>query len=363
MGTRQSNLRAVAVALAVAGAAGAAQAAEGFQVRYNLAGTLGAELFAPAQQQGWIGGVVRSDVRIDKVTGPDGGPLLRTVPGGTLAAPAALQPTYPANVVQVATTGRLTQYNLLLSHLSEQRVAGGQVAIGLNLPYVRHKSQSTQASGPTPALSFQPAVGPGVRAATSQAFGGLYQSQLAALGAAESGQVEGVGDLELLAGWLRRTAPLRLLVGASLVVPTGRFDAAPGPDVSLGNFYTLRPVVQGVWRPSPEVSLGGRLTYGISTRNDDTGVRSGNWLGLEAAIGHVTPVGVLGLHGVLVQQVQDDSGGAWGGNRLRASHLGAFHTARIEVIDASLSVQAMATLDSRNARHGRYLQLRLTRAF
>ena len=355
------TLRSLALACAVV--AGPAGAAEGFQVRYNLAGTLGGELFAPVDLRGVAVGLVRSDARLDKITGPDGGVVRLNLPGGTLPAPAAQNPTFPATSPQVDATGELTQYNLLLARITPAERGDERWVVGLNLPYAARKAQKSRVSGPTPALSFQPTVGPALRAGAGATFNTLYQGQLAALGTAESTAVEGVGDVELQFGWMRRTEPLRLQAGASLVVPTGRFDPAAGTDISLGKFYTLRPVVQAVWLPSPEVSLGGRMTYGISNRNDDTGVRGGNWLSLEGAAGGLTRWGALGLQGIHVQQVQDDSGSPRGGNRLRASHLGVFYSAQIPVIETGLSVNYMATTDSRNARHGRYLQVRLARLF
>lgn len=351
------------LALAAAFAAGPALAAEGFQVRYNLTGTLGGELFAPANLQDVVIGLVRSEARLDKITGPDGGALRLTVRGGTLPAPAAQDPTYPATTVSVDTTGELAQYSLLLARIMPAERSDERWVVGLNLPYAARKAQKTRLDGPTPPLVFQPTVGPALRTAATASFNNLYQGQLAALGGAESTSVEGVGDIELQAGWMRRTEPLRLQAGASLVVPTGRYDPAAGTDLSLGKFYTLRPMVQAVWLPSRSVSLGGRLTYGVSNRNGETGVRSGNWLSLEGAAGGLTPWGAMGLQGLHVQQIQDDSGGTRGGNRLRASHLGVFYSAPIPVIDARLSVNYMATTDSRNARHGRFLQVRLARIF
>lgn len=346
------------LALVLVAGAGAAQAAEGFQVRYNLAGTLGIELFAPTQLQGWVGTVVRTDARTSKVTSPDGGTLTQAVPGGSITSMAGTT-TYAANTVQVRSTGSLTQYNLLLAYITPQRFEGGQLAFAVNIPYAAKKTQSTTVSGRNPN-----AVLNGVTNVTNSAnFTNFYQGRLAALGAADSGEVDGVGDVELQAGWLHRTDTLRWQVGASLVMPTGSYSRAAGPDVSLGNFYTLRPVAQVVWLPQPAVSLAGRLTYGISSRNSDSQVRGGNWVSLEGAAGWRSPIGVLGLHTVMVRQVQDDSGNAWGPSRYRADHAGVFYTVPIAPLDAVLSTQYMSTLSSRNARHGHYFQLRLARAF
>lgn len=346
------------VALALAVGAPAAQAAEGFQVRYNLAGTLSAELFAPVEVQGWVGTISRSDARTDKVTGPDGGPLTQTLPGGSVTTMAGTT-VYAANPVQVAGAGSLTQYNVLLAYVTPQRFAGGRLGFAVNFPYIAKKVQTTKVTGRNPN-----AVLNGVTNVTNTpTFTTFYQGRLAALGTADSGEVDGVGDVDVQAGWVHRTETVRWLVGASLVIPTGSYSRASGPDVSLGNFYTLRPAVQVVWLPRPDVSLGGRVTYGISSRNSDTHVRSGNWAGLEGSAGWRTPVGVVGLHGIMARQVQDDSGNTWGPSRYRADHAGLFYVARIESIGATLSTQYMKTLSSRNARHGRYLQIRLAHAF
>lgn len=346
------------MALVLAAGAGAGQAAEGFQVRYNLAGTLGIELFAPVNQQGWVGSIVRSDARTDRVTGPDGGTLSLVVPGGTITAPGATT-VYSANTVQVRSSGSLTQYNVLLAYVTPQRFWDGRLGFAVNVPYVAKKTQSTQVSGPN-----ANAVRNGVTNVTNTpAFTSFYQGRLAALGAGDSGEVNGVGDVELQAGWLHRTETLRWQAGASLIMPTGSYNPAPGPDVSLGNFYTLRPAAQVIWLPRPDVSLAGRVTYGISSRNSDSQVRSGNWVSLESAAGWRSPIGVIGLHGVMVRQVQDDSGNLWGTSRYRADHAGVFYATRIDPIASMVSAQYMTTLSSRNARDGRYLQLRLTRTF
>lgn len=344
-----------------------AYAAEGFQVRYNLAGTLGGEMFAAPDHSGWIGGLVYSDARVRKVTGDNGEPLTQALPGGTLPLPAptppALYPTYGASSAQADVRGRLQQLNLLLAYVTEERCGAGRLAFALNLPYAVRKTQDTTLSAPTPALSFAPALPGPARAAAAAQFNTQFQGALTAAGAADSGEVSGLGDIELQAGWLHTREGLRVLAAASLVLPTGSYDSARGPDVSLGSFYTLRPALQVTWLPAANLSLSGRLTAGFSTRNQDTQVRGGNWLGLEAAAGLRTAYGIFGLQTLHVQQIQDDSGNPQGASRLRATHAGAFYTVRVPAIDAALTVQYMGALQTRNARHGEYLQLRLSRAF
>lgn len=355
------DLRAVstflAFAFAVAGA-GSARAAEGFQVRYNLTGTLGAEMFAPVDQQGWAGSIVRSDARVKKVTGPDGGPLTAVNPAGSFVVNPVgpVVASYGASLTTLASSGRLVQYNALLAYVTPDTFSGGRLALAANVPYVSSKTQASSITAATPTLA--PAF-----SAAQPAFNTYYQGTLTTRSAADSGEVQGVGDIELQAAWLRREERLRVLVGASLVMPTGSYNPAAGPDVSLGKFYTLRPAAQVVWLPQPDWTLGARITYGISSRNQDSHVRSGNWISLEGASGWRTPYGVFGLHSVLVRQVQDDGGGNWGGNRIRSNNLGAYYTTPFAPLDATVSVQYMKTLESRNAKHGDYLQVRLTRTF
>lgn len=355
----ERSRRSIHLAAAMVLAAGSgAQAAEGFQVRYNLSGALGAEMFAPIDQQGWAGSIIRSDARVEKVTGPDGGPLTAVNPAGSNPAGTIV---YGASLATLASSGRLAQYNALMAYITPETFSGGRLALAVNIPYISKKTQSSTVTAATPAATL---AGGGSLTPTQQAgFNSYYQGLLASRSAADSGEVDGVGDIELQAGWLRREAHLRVLLGASLVMPTGSYNPAPGPDVSLGKFYTLRPAAQVVWLPQPDWSLGARLTYGISSRNQDSQVRSGNWISLEGACGWRTPYGVLGLHSVLVRQVQDDSGGPWGGNRIRSNNVGAYYTYRVTPLATAFTVQYMKTIESRNAKHGDYLQLRLTRAF
>lgn len=344
-----------------------ARAAEGFQVRYNFAGTLGGEIFAPPDQQGLVMAVVLTESEITRVTGPDGQALARTVPGGTVPlpapAPAALYPTYAPSTVEVDGSGRDTRWNLLAYYIGRDRYAGGRLAFGLNLPYVARRTQASSATGTTPTLQWSPAVPPATRSATQAQFDSRYQASLASAAGLGSGEVSGLGDIELQAAWLHSAERLRWLAGASLVLPTGDYDPATGPDVSLGRFYTLRPAVQLTWQATPEVALASRLTLGINSRNRDTDVRSGNWASLEAAAGWRTPVGVVGLHGIRMQQVQDDSNNPWGPSRFRMTTVGAFFTTRVPVIEAVLTLQYMAATASENAKHGRFSQLRLSKQF
>ncbi len=83
-------MKLVPVCLAVfAGlACSAVHAAEGFEVRYNLAGSLGGEMFAPPDRAGFGVGLAATYVHVDKVSGADGKDISVSQPGGTVRLPA-----------------------------------------------------------------------------------------------------------------------------------------------------------------------------------------------------------------------------------------------------------------------------------
>ena len=259
--------------------AGLAQAAEGFEPRYNVAGSLGGELFVPPEQSGWIGGIAATEIKINKITGNDGMPFTTTIPGGSVPlpapTPAALYPSYGASTAHVDGTGTMTQANLLLGYLTPERFGGGRLAFLFNLPYAR-KKQNIQTSAATPALNWNPAVPAPVQAAVTTQFNTQYQSAISAQAASETGEVTGIGDAELQAGWLYAEKNVAVLADVSVVLPTGRYDAGAGPDIGTGNFYTLRPAIQASYRPTPNIGLAGKVTLGLNTRNRDNDLRSGN---------------------------------------------------------------------------------------
>ncbi len=341
----------------------AIQAAEGFQVRYNLAGTLGAEMFNPDRGSGFWGGLTWTEGRIRKVTGNDGEPLRLGIPSGLVPLPPpAPAATYPPSQALVDGTGRLQQANLRFGWVA----AGSgpdRLAFGVNLPYVHRKSQQTRLSGAAPDLAFAPGVPQPLRAAATAQWRNQYAQGLDARSALESGEVSGWGDLELQAAWVRNTERLRLVASAAWVLPTGGYDPAAGPDVSLGNFHTLRPAVEASWAATSVVRVGGRATLGLNTRNRDNDQRSGHWAGLEVAGGWQMGWGVLGVQVLRVQQFRDDEGGALGANRYSNTAAGAFLATPVPVLDATISLQHTASITSRNARHGQFTQVRLSRRF
>ncbi|MFM2111368.1 MAG: hypothetical protein RLZZ271_28 [Pseudomonadota bacterium] len=331
---------------------GLGHAADGFHVRYSLYGGAGAGIFSQPGKPGWTGGVSYSYSDITALSGPDGG-IMTTSTAADAVAPGI---TYPANPVKVHATGFSSVATLGVSYGLESPVGGGRLVLGLSTGYGR-KSQQIRASANTPVLS--PLQG----ALVTAGFNAQYQAGIAALAAAETAAEEGPTDSDINLNWHHPMGEGRLTYGLSLIVPTGKYSTSAGPHVGFGSYYTLRPSVQAVVFSSPSWGHAAKLTLGLSTVNRDTHVRSGHWAAVEMASSYMTRLGPVGLQLLRVQQFRDDSGGSWGANRLVMTNAGVFWATKLPVLDAGLSLNGMTTLNSRNAKAGRYYQLRLSKSF
>jgi hypothetical protein len=334
----------------LAGALTGAHAAEGFEPRYNLAGSLGGEIFAPPDQTGWAVGMALTRVPVRRVTGDDGKDLVLPVAGGQLAVPGLpgpLQPSFGAGSATVHGYGSMTRTDLGIGYLSTEQYGGGRLVFALDVPFLR-KDQHIGVSGATPALSWPGPVPAAVQAGVAGQFQAQYQDTL-----------HGVGDAELMAGLQYVGERLRVLGGAALVLPTGKYGADPQPDAGTGNFRTLRPALQVAYLPTSHIALGAKVSLGLNSRNRDNQLRSGNWFGLELAAGYMTPIGVVGVHALRVQQYQDDDHNPFGASRFRSTNAGVFFTTRLPVVDAIMTLQYVDATASRNAKHGSLTQLRL----
>src|SRR5471032_2351863 len=183
--TRSIPLALAAISAFSALAGGSAGAAEGFEPRYNMAGSLGGELFAPPDQAGWAGVLAATRIRVDQVTGDDGNKLSQQIPGGVVplpGAPSALYPSYAGNRAVIDGTGVLTSWDLVLAYLTPEQYGGGRLAFALDLPYAR-KQQDIVANAATPVLQWNQGVQPAMQAAVQGQFGAQYQGALSDLGA------------------------------------------------------------------------------------------------------------------------------------------------------------------------------------
>jgi hypothetical protein len=346
--------------------AGIASAAEGFEPRYNLAGSLGGEMFAPPDQTGWLVGWAVTQIKVSQVTGNDGKAMKQPIPGGVVPLPAplppALNPSYGPGVAVIKGTGTMTRSDLVSGYLSPEEIGGGRFAFVIDIPVAR-KNQSIVPGASTPSLAWPPNTPGPIQSAVQGQFGDQYQAALREQGANSSGKISGIGDVELMAGWQYVTDKLRVLGGAALVLPTGKYNADPKPDIGSGNFYTFRPAIQVAWLPTPKLAFAAKYSLGLNTRNKDNQLRSGNWMGLETSAGYMTPIGVFGLHAIRLQQYQDDDNNPLGPSRIRSTNAGAFFTTLVPGINAALTIQYIATLSSRNAKDATFTQARLIKVF
>lgn len=347
----------------------AALAAEDFRVRYNLAGSIGGEIFSPQTSSGWIGALAYTNIDARKVTGDDGNKLSITTPAGKISlpapTPAAVFPAYDANRVALQTSGHANVTALALAYITEERFAGGQIIFGALLPFAQSASD-VLAIAPSPTLNWPRPTQPddATKAVVQSRFGTRYQADLSEQAALESGNIAGIGDIELAAGWLLKDGPWKVRAGAAWVLPTGAYSAASRPNVGFGNYHTLRPEVQATYLPSEKIALSGKLIMGFNTRNKDNQLKSGDWFGLEAAAGYMTPIGPVGLHGMHVKQYQDDQNNLmFGSSRLALTGIGAFFTTKLPIINTTVTLQHMVTTHSRNARHSNFSQLRIVQLF
>jgi hypothetical protein len=345
---------------------GLAEAAEGFEPRYNLAGSLGGEIFAPPDQTGWAAGLAETHIHVDKVSGGDGRTLTQPIPGGAVplpaSMPAGLAPSYDAKVAQVPAYGSMDRWDLALAYFSQDTYANGRFLFVADLP-MASKRQIVAPQAATPSLRWNAAAPDALRGAVQPQFDAQYQGALAAQGSAMSGDVRGLGDVELTAAWQRIGEQWRVLAGAGVVLPTGKYGADPGPDIGTGRFKTLRPGVQLAYLPTPKLAIAVKVSLGLNTRNRDNQLRSGNWAGLEMAAGYMTPVGVVGVHAIRVQQYQDDDNNPLGPTRFRSTNAGAFFTTMVPRLDAALTLQSVTTRASRYAKAGSFTQARLIKTF
>ena len=346
-----------------------ALAADGFSLRHNMTGGLGAEMFSVSTTPGWSGVLSYAHTSIDRVTGDDGQLLRTTVPAGSVkigATANALQdPTYPAQAVGVAVTGSQKVFTLALTRTSEDLTAGGRWQLSAIVPYGT-KSLQVKPVNSIPALTW-PSTSSLSGSAQNSVFAGsfspVYQAGINQLASSESGGVSGWGDAEFTAQWVKSDASSRLVLGAGLIVPTGRYSAISGPDIGSGNYYTFKPSAIYVHRWEGKYAAGARVAYGMNTTNRDNQVRSGNFAGLELAASALTAVGSIGVHWMHAQQTQDDTGGKWGANRYRHSTAGLSFATLIPNTHWGLSVQTSRTLSSRNAQEGGFIQIKLGRSF
>ena len=355
-----------------------AQAAESYKLRQAPVGAFGGEIAASADNPGFFGTASLTQLQIYKIADANGNNVAPAA-----IAPIQLNPALPYKVTfptgSLAFNQDQTQLNLVGGYLTEGKYGDGHVAFAINVPFIQQKRTFvvTQPAGTlTPAATTPPlsaAIVGQLNAGAAQA-NALVQAKVLAAGANQNLETSGVGDTELSTVWIRHVDRLKVAAGVSLFVPTGSYDKNRGPNPGFGNFYTLRPGVAVTYNLNPKhsdeswdsgVTIAGRVSYGLNTRNKDTDYKSGNFIYSEGGIVKVRGDWAYGLNVFAIQQISDDtgSGATLGGNRYKTNGVGPFVSFKLPGKDAGFNLQYSDNFGGRNAIVAKSLQLRFVKAW
>ena len=354
------------------------QAAESYKLRQAPVGAFGGEIAASADNPGFFGTASLTQLQIYKIADANGNQVAPAA-----IAPIQLNPALPYKVAfptgSLAFNQDQTQLNLVGGYLTEGKYGDGHVAFAINVPFIQQKRTFvvTQPAGTlTPAATTPPlsaAIVGQLNAGAAQA-NALVQAKVLAAGANQNLETSGVGDTELSTVWVRHADRLKVAAGVSLFVPTGSYDKNRGPNPGFGNFYTLRPGVAVTYNLNPKhsdetwdsgVTIAGRVSYGMNTRNKDTDYKSGNFIYSEGGIVKVRGDWAYGVNVFSIQQISDDtgSGATLGGNRYKTNGVGPFVSFKLPGKDAGFNLQYSDNFGGRNAIVAKSLQLRFVKAW
>ena len=355
-----------------------AQAAESYKLRQAPVGAFGGEIAASADKPGFFGTASLTNLQIYSIADAAGNDVAPPA-----ISPIQLNPALPYKVAfpagKLAFNQDQTQLNLVGGYLTESTYGNGHVAFAINLPFIQQKRTYvvTQPAGTLTPAATVPPLSPAIVAqlnAGTAAANAQVQARIAAASAIQNLEVSGMGDTELSTVWVRHADRLKVAAGVSLFVPTGSYDKNRGPNPGFGNFYTLRPGVAVTYNLNPKhtdaswdagVTIAGRVSYGINTRNKDTDYKSGNFIYAEGGIVKVNGNWAYGVNLLSTQQISDDTGTGVlaGGNRYKTNGFGPFVSFKLPGKDAGVNLQYSDNFGGRNAIVVKSLQARFVKAW
>ncbi len=272
-----------AIVLAVAAASGAMAAENGLQ-RYSP-GIGGSDMTSPLVP-GWYVQMPMVSYHASKVKGDDGQQATSPTPAGSAGLPN-LRSAISIDADTFALQPRVT-------YLGTSHFLGANVGFTAMLPLVRrHATFGATPLYPTgtPAM-VQGLVTPGIQAQVS----------------AQSGSVDGIGDVEVspILHW-EIGDHQAVTMAPTLVLPTGDYVATRRLNPGYGNFFTFRPSVQYAFI-GDGWDVGARFVLSFNTRNKDNGYQSGNIANVDwQAMRFVSDDVRVGLQGYFVRQYTKDS--------------------------------------------------------
>lgn len=330
----------LAVALAL-GAAAPAMATEYGSIR-ALLGAPSYEMTTPAFP-GWYGQAWYQYYQADELHGDNGkktDTVYANVPGLGLV-PAQLDVKVRADL-----------YVPRLTYIAEQVLWDGHLGASVTLPIV-HQTQDVTLTPQVPA-GTPPAVAAGI----AQGFA-AKASQL-------SGSATGQADMEVegFVDW--QLEETRVIAGFTVDAPTGSYDMNKSVNPGAGKYWTVSPllIVSKVWENGLEAGM--RATYSFNSPNQDTHVRSGQYLHVDwSALYHFNDQWRAGLQGYTVYQTTNDEG-PWvdpSGNKARVYSAGPTVAYLSESGNWALDFKIMQEFEARNRPQGQLAWLRLNFRF
>lgn len=360
-------------------------AAESSKFRQSAVGLFGGEIAASGENPGFFGTASLASANIYKVVDGNGNPVAlpgRTVPlaTGTPTGGAVPNGTYTLNVGAgtIDFSQKQTQLNLAGGYVTDSTYGGGHLVLAVNVPLIKAKRsfvarQPLGTVSPTPP-GTSPAPLLGAINAVANATNNAVQAGVAASAAAQSIEVDGVGDTEMIMAWSMQSNRLKVVAGLSVWLPTGDYDKARGPNPGFGDFYTVRTGVAMTYSLNPKhtdaawdagVTVAGRVALGSNSSNKETNYKSGNFVYFEGGIVKVMGDFAIGVNVLGIQQISDDTGSgvAAGTGRYKNFGGGPFVSYKLPGKDAGFNLHYSENFGSRNAIVVRTAQLRFIRAW
>ncbi|SEL45126.1 Uncharacterized conserved protein [Roseateles sp. YR242] len=314
--------------------AGTTWATENSQVR-GLLGAPSYELATP-QFPGWYGQIWAQHYEATKLRDANGNTPTSsaTVPGlGTL--PLTVNGSVRADVLVPRVT-----------FVSEQVLFDGHLGFSAALPMVHQTTHVSLATA--------------LPAGTSEAVTAAVKSTLAAASALRSGSHTGLADPEVAAYIDWQQDESRVVAGVAMNPPLGDYDKNRVVNTGAGKYWTFKPLLVATRAWENGFSIGMRATYSFNTRNDDTGVKSGQYLHADwTGMYRLNDQWQLGLQGYVLKQFTADTGGTAGENKVQALSAGPVIAYVAESGNWGIDLKTMQEFAVRNRPQGTVTWLRL----